>query len=80
MSALADSTPIKRRARRRACVPNLDDLPDNALITREQLSLAANVSISSLKRYEKAGRGPEVVRIEGLPRYRVGKARTWMRG
>ncbi len=68
----------KRRRRKPVSVPDLDNLPGDALLTRRQTSLALSFAIPTLKAWAKKGRGPQITRVEGLPRYRVGDVKAWI--
>ena len=59
-------------------IPDLDHLPDNALITRAQLATLSNFAVITLKVWTRRGRGPRVTTIEGRPRYRVADVRAWL--
>ena len=58
--------------------PDIAALPDDALLTRRQLSQIAGFSLQTLKQWPAQGRGPRVVTVEGRPRYRVADVREWM--
>lgn len=70
----------KRRSHAKRSIPDIDDLPPNALLTRKQMSGLSNYTEQSLKKWAREGRGPAFVMIEGRPRYPVDKARAWLRG
>ena len=71
-------------------IPDFGRLPDSAYITRTQLSLVTGIAVETYKGwdYGRAGKGayagqqkgPIVVRIEGLPRYRIGDVKAWLAG
>lgn len=61
-------------------LPDLDHLPQTALLTRVQVSRLANFSVPTLRHWATAGRGPRVFLIEGRPRYRVADMREWLSG
>jgi hypothetical protein len=80
----------RRRVHARKAIPDLDNLPSDALITRAQLSALIGAAVETLKAwdYGRAGKGlyagqekgPVVTRIEGLPRYRAGDVKAWLAG
>jgi hypothetical protein len=86
----AATPPRSRRAHVRKPAPDIDRLPNTALITREQLAALTGLSVETFKAwgYGREGRGwaagqakgPIVIRIEGLPRYRVGDVKAWLGG
>lgn len=59
-------------------VPNLGSLPDDALLTRGQVSAISGFAVHTLKVWAAAGRGPRVTTVEGRPRYRVRDTRQWL--
>lgn len=59
-------------------IPDIDKLPDCALLTRAQLVPLLGVSLPTLKRWSSQGRGPKISRVEKLPRFRVGDVREWL--
>ncbi len=59
-------------------IPDLERLPDGALLTRRQLSDLSSFALITLKVWAKSGRGPRITVVEGRPRYRVRDVREWM--
>lgn len=59
-------------------IPDLEKLPDTALLTRRQLSDLSSFALITLKVWAKKGRGPQITVVEGRPRYRVRDVREWM--
>ncbi|TXN20388.1 hypothetical protein [Methylobacterium sp. WL9] len=59
-------------------IPDIERLPDSALLTRRQLSDLSNFALITLKVWAKSGRGPRITVVEGRPRYRVRDVREWM--
>jgi len=57
-----------------------DRLSDDALLDDLQTSLLAGRSVPTIKRWRAAGKTPPVVMLNGLPRYRAGDVRAWLRG
>jgi hypothetical protein len=81
MDTQATSSNLNRlRTRRILPVPDLDRLPDNAVITRKQLAALSGFSEQALKKWAREGRGPKVTIVEGYPRYRAGDTRAWLSG
>lgn len=62
----------------RYAVPDLDQLPGSAFLTRRQLAALVGCSWQNVKAWAAAGRGPKVTRIENSPRYRVSDVRAWL--
>lgn len=65
-------------ARKSIHVPNLDGLPSNALLTRDQVAVLSGFAIVSLKKWARSARGPKITRVEGRPRYRVADVTAWL--
>lgn len=63
-----------------AKTPDIAALPDDALLTRAQLSALSSYTIAAFKRWAREDRGPRITRVEGRPRYRVADARAWLAG
>lgn len=63
-----------------SAVPDIELLPQSALLTRKQVSEISGFAIVTLAVWEKQNRGPKLRRVEGLPRYRVGDVQDWLRG
>lgn len=61
-------------------IPDLSALPDDALLTRRQLSILTGFAIPTLKLWAREGRGPRIVVVENRPRHRAADARDWIRG
>jgi hypothetical protein len=61
-------------------LPNVDNLPPSALLTRKQVAAVSGLALVTLKKWAAEGRGPRVTRIEGRPRYRADHVRAWLRG
>ncbi len=57
---------------------DLEALPGTALLTRAQVAEVSGFSQVALKKWAKEGRGPAIVRIEGLPRHRVRDVLAWI--
>ncbi|MGM0583866.1 MAG: helix-turn-helix transcriptional regulator [Pseudomonadota bacterium] len=60
--------------------PDIDKLPDAALLTRQQVSLLTGFAEITLKKWAAKGQGPKVTRVEGLPRFKVADVRAWLDG
>ena len=63
-----------------ARIPNVDELPAAALLTRAQLARVSGFAEVTLKVWAAEGKGCPVTRIEGRPRYRADHVRAWLRG
>ena len=61
-------------------VPDIAKLPDEALLTRRQVSDLTGFALITLKLWPKKGRGPRITVVEGCHRYRVRDVRAWMGG
>lgn len=61
-------------------IPDLETLPDNALLTDKQKSLHSGFSVEAFKKWRREGRGPETIYIEGRPRSTVAAYRAWLAG
>lgn len=61
-------------------IPDIDNLPDGAYLTRAQLAPLVGISVPSLKRWAAEGRGPRITRVENRPRFRVSDVRDWLAG
>jgi hypothetical protein len=61
-------------------VPNLNELPDDALLTDAHVAVISTFPVVTLKYWRKTGRGPHVTTIEGRPRYRAADVRAWING
>ena len=64
---MTDAQP-KRRQRRTVVIPDLNLLPDHALLTRNQVVALTSFSLPTLKIWAKLGKGPKLVHVEGRPR------------
>lgn len=59
-------------------VPDLDKLPDDALLNDRQVSVHSGFAEYTLRLWRMKHKGPKVVYIEGRPRYRVGDYKAWL--
>ena len=59
-------------------IPDIDKLPDTALLNDRQKSLHSGFSEYTLRRWRMDGRGPKIVYIEGKPRSFVRDYREWL--
>lgn len=59
-------------------LPNIDQLPDSALLTRRNLVELTGFCNGAFKKWARQGRGPRIVYIEGKPRTTVADFRTWI--
>jgi len=57
-----------------------DRLSPDALLDDSQLGALAGRSPATIKRWRRTGKAPPVVMLNGLPRFRAGDARIWLRG
>lgn len=62
----------------RNSIPDIESLPNSALLTRRQLSELTGFADITFKVWAKKGRGPRVTLIEKRPRYQVGDVKAWM--
>ncbi|MCA3441957.1 MAG: DNA-binding protein [Rhodobacter sp.] len=62
----------------RPAVPDLAQLPPDAMMTRNQVAAVSGFALQTLKMWPAQGKGPKVTMIEGRPRYRVADVREWM--
>ncbi|MBV8849884.1 MAG: hypothetical protein JOZ16_09920 [Methylobacteriaceae bacterium] len=69
---------MRQRIHQPKPIPDIDDLPDEALITRRQLSVLSGYAITTLKIWARAGRGPNITVVEGRPRYKAIDVRNWI--
>lgn len=65
---------------RAAIPPDLNALPEHALLTRKQIHQLTGFAEITLKVWAKQGRGPKMTRIEGAPRFLVRDVRAWLEG
>lgn len=69
------------RMREVAAMPPLDSIDDDAMLTRDQVATLSNISSKTYANREAAGRPIiPVVRIGGIPRYRAGVVKQYLRG
>lgn len=61
-------------------IPDIERLPSEALLTRQQLALLTGFSEQAFKKWAKQGRGPSLTYIEGRPRTSVRHYREWIAG
>jgi hypothetical protein len=73
-------TVVTARAHSARPVPNLNELPDDALLTDAHVSALTTFSVPTIKLWRKNKRGPRFVSIEGYPRCRAGDLRAWING
>ena len=65
-------------ARRPVSIPNLDNLPPSALLTRDQVAALSGFALVTLKKWSSENRGPKITRVEGRPRYRAADVTAWL--
>ena len=73
-------TPINSHSRRSVVAPDLDTLPEHALLTRAQVVQLSGFALPTFKLWARQGKGPKLVRVEGHPRYPAGDFRRWVSG
>lgn len=78
MIATQNTQPVRRRYHRPPAVPDLNKLPDHALLTQAQFRLLSGFSLPTLKKWRREGAGPRVTIVEGLPRYQARDVREWL--
>lgn len=61
-------------------VPDLNALPDHALLTRKQVHQLTGFAEITLRVWAAKGRGPRVSRLSGNPRYSVRDLKAWLEG
>lgn len=61
-------------------IPDIEELPDHAYMTRKQVALATNFTQQALKVWAGQGRGPKFKKIEGRLRYQVADVKAWLAG
>jgi hypothetical protein len=61
-------------------VPDLNALPDHALLTRKQVHRLTGFAEITLRVWSSQGRGPRVSRVSGNPRYSVRDLKDWLEG
>jgi hypothetical protein len=57
-----------------------DKLSDDALLDDFQLGVLAGRAAMTIKRWRRLKKAPRHVVLNGLPRFRVGDVRPWLRG
>lgn len=78
LPTISERTCKRPRVHRPRPLPNLDTLPETALLTRAQVAELTGFALHTLKMWAKTGRGPQITVIEGRPRYRAGDVRAWL--
>lgn len=73
-------TVVSTRAHYNRPIPNLAELPDDALLTDAHVSALTTFSVTTLKLWRRNKRGPRFVTVEGYPRCRAGDLRAWING
>ncbi len=68
----------QKRFHRVVDIPDLNNLPPDALLTRAQMAAISGFTDQAFKKWASENRGPVITRVEGLPRYRVADARKWL--
>lgn len=61
-------------------IPDLNSLPDDALLTDAHVSALTTFSVTTIKYWRRNKRGPRFVMVEGYPRCRAGDLRAWING
>jgi hypothetical protein len=74
------SRPAHGRRKDYVRIPDLQNLPPDALLTRKQVCALSGYAIITLKKWAVAGRGPRITRVEGYPRYRAEDVSNWIAG
>lgn len=66
----------------RKSIPDIDKLPDSALLTDGQKAAHSGYSIAAFKKWRREGglRGPATIYVEGRPRTTVRDYRAWISG
>jgi hypothetical protein len=60
-------------------IPDLNDAPDELLLTRPEMAVVMRTTTGRLKRMEADGEGPPVIRLgPRAPRYQLGTYRRWL--
>ena len=60
-------------------IPDLNDAPDELLLTRPEQAVVMNTTTDRLERMEAEGKGPPVIRLgPRAPRYQLGAYRRWL--
>ena len=60
--------------------PDIQNLPDDALLNRNQIHALTGFSLPTLKKWAREGRGPAITYVEGRPRTTVRAYRAWVGG
>lgn len=61
-------------------IPDLEKLPDDALLTRQQMVALSGFALQTFKKWARQGRGPVLTYVEGRPRATVRAYREWVSG
>lgn len=77
-SPATTSADVHYLARRPKPLPDIAQLPPDALLTRNQLAPLTGYSVEAFKKWARIGRGPKVTRVEGRPRYRARDVMSWL--
>jgi hypothetical protein len=56
------------------------ELADDVLLDRRQTGEVVGRAAPTLQRWDRDGKSPRAILLNGRPRYRVGDLRTWLRG
>jgi predicted DNA-binding transcriptional regulator AlpA len=74
--------PSQTRSSRTTNLALLDGAPDETLISYADLSALSGFAVVTLRLWhrEKKKKLPQVRRIEGRPRFRLGDVREWLKG
>lgn len=59
-------------------VPDLNTLPEHALLTQQQLHRLTGFALITFRIWAAQGRGPKITRVEGRPRYMARDVRAWL--
>jgi hypothetical protein len=60
-------------------IPDLNDAPDELLLTRPEMAVVMRTTTDRLERMEAKGKGPPVIRLgPRAPRYQLGTYRRWL--
>ena len=57
-----------------------DNISNDVLLDYMQISMLVGRSLPTLKRWKRDGQMPAPVMFGGMPRFRAGDIRTWLRG
>lgn len=71
--SLADRTRILKE---------ISDAPDEMVLTIQEVAAISGFAPVTIRlwNFQGEGRGPQQIRIEGRPRYRLGEVRRWLKG